>query len=621
MTELITENLYLIILLPLWIFIIIMAGRFFSVYINKKLIYILTLLSSSMGAVISVLLYSNFPSDRIYECVYPFVKINDFVIPFGIHVDKLSLIFSSVLFVISFLIQIFSISYTKYETKQYRFFALLNLFNFSLAGLFFSPNLYQTYVLWEIAGIISYLLISFDYDNSEKSLASKKVFIINRIGDTAFLGGIIICSYLLYEYAPAKSLASLSFYDINTSSVLVDAYASTPLFLTICGLFLIAAAVKSAQFPFYTWLQDAMAAKLPVSALLHSSTLVALGVYLIIRLLPFYTMEPIILKFVVHLGILTAIICSMCAIAQTNAKKTLAYSTSAQLGLMFYAIGVLNIKAGLALFCAHAAIKSLLFITLPDEDKEWNYAKFFLFLIGGLSLSGALLSGMIAKELFTYSLGLNGKIIISILSFLSAFYIMRIALVIVNKQGLEKIKPINFEIFPALGLLAANIVLYIYIRKIGTYQIAESFWAAITAWAVVYIMYLRQLFFKVPYIYPLCYNGFYLDKFYMTTVLYIYNTTANIFNKIDIKFLSNYNPIINISKFGIAIVSWIETNIMNKSVSSTANFTRRISAISKQFQTKNVQWYNFYGFVIITAIISVLVIAYVAILTYSRGVG
>ena len=167
-----------------------------------------------------------------------------------------------------------------------------------MAGLFFSPNLFQTYFFWEIASVVSYILIGFEYNKINKSIAAKKVFLTNRIGDTAFVGAIIMCSYFLYSYAPNKTLADLSFMDMNTISTLVYAYASSPVFEIICGMFIISALVKSAQFPFYNWLQDAMEAKLPVSALLHSATLVALGIFLTLRLLSFYTLEPVILKII-----------------------------------------------------------------------------------------------------------------------------------------------------------------------------------------------------------------------------------------------------------------------------------------------------------------------------------
>jgi NADH-quinone oxidoreductase subunit L len=168
-------------------------------------------------------------------------------------------------------------------------------------------------LFWEAVGVVSYLLIGFEYNKIAKSQASKKVFIINRIGDTAFLGAIIICSYFMYSYAPNKAFATLSLIDMNTISTLVYAYTSTPLFWLICLMFLLAALIKSAQFPFYNWLQDAMEAKLPVSALLHSSTLVASGVYLTLRLLPFLTLESRFLNILIIFGFLTAILCSISA--------------------------------------------------------------------------------------------------------------------------------------------------------------------------------------------------------------------------------------------------------------------------------------------------------------------
>ena len=163
MSDLILDNIYLILLLPFWIFLIVMCGRFFSVYVNKKIIYVLTLLSSLLGIIVCSITF--FKLELPLEQNFSFLKIGDFSIYFGIQVDKLSLIFALVLFVISFLVQSFSILYMKNEQKQYRFYAYLNMFNFVMAGLFFSPNLYQMYFFWELAGIMSYLLIGFDYKN------------------------------------------------------------------------------------------------------------------------------------------------------------------------------------------------------------------------------------------------------------------------------------------------------------------------------------------------------------------------------------------------------------------------------------------------------------------------
>ena len=619
MAEITLNNIYLILLLPLWVFLIIMLGRFFSVYVNPKITGALTLLSSGAGVLLCAAALYKLPQGSVYETSYPFIHINNFIISCGIQTDKLGLVFALTLFLVSFLVQIFALSYMQGEKKNYRFFALLNLFNFGMTGLFFSPNLFQTYVFWEIVGIVSYLLIGFEYNKEAKSIASKKVFIMNRIGDTALIGGIVLCSYFMYQYAPDKSLATLSFCDMTTISTLVCVYSSKFLYWAICGLFILAAMVKSAQFLFYPWLQDAMEAKLPVSALLHSATLVAAGLFVTLRMTEFYSLDMRILKLIAIIGILTALVCSLCACAQRNPKKTLAYSTSAQFGLMYMGLGLLNIKACVAFFAAHAFIKSMLFITLPDKQKEWDYTSFILFLIGGLSLSGLVFSGMISKEMLALNFGNNATILFCIVSFLTAFYIIRIALVIADENGLEKRKPKVFEILPVIGLLAINIALYIYLRRYE-YKIAEPFWFALFAWICVYLLYINKGFKKLPLIYPLAYNGFYLDKFYMNVCAKIYAVFSDICNWVDTKVFGEYRPIIYLSKSGVKISEFIETKIMDGGVNAIKKVAKGLSGIDLRVQNGNIQRYNAYAFIIITAIITCLIFAYVAIISFVGGI-
>lgn len=607
----ILDNIYLVLLMPFWIFLIIMLGRFFSVYVNKKIIYALTLLSSAFGAGLTSIVLFKIPADNILEYQIPFIKINDFIINCGLHVDRLALIFALVLFLVSFFVQLFSVSYMKGEKKNYRFYALLNLFNFGMAGLFFSPNLFQTYMFWEIVGVASYLLIGFEYFKQEKSIASKKVFIINRIGDTALIGAIILCSYFMYTYSANKAFTTLSFVDMNAISTFVYAYTSTPLFVLIGVLFIIAGVVKSAQFPFYNWLQDAMEAKLPVSALLHSATLVASGVFIIIRLLPFFTLETALLKLIAIIGLLTAVICSLSAIANNHPKKVLAYSTSAQMGLVFLAIGTMNLKAGIIFFIAHAFIKSMMFLTLPEMNKEFKFVNFIMFLLGGLSLSGLMFSGMLSKELIYANLSSPLNIIFCVISFLTAFYIIRIALVI----GLDKDKTINKSQFVSIfTLFVLNIIFYFYIRRQIQYSVAEPFWSALTAWICVYILYLKNAFWKVPILYDLCLNGFYLDKFYTNTIASIYAKLANACSIIDTKVFANYKPLIWGAKTGVKIASLVEEELMDGAVNFVTNTSKWISSVDKKIQSGNVQTYNAYGFIIITIILTLLVLGYTYLL-------
>ncbi len=606
MTDIILDNIYLILLIPFWLFLIIMLGRFFSVYVNKNIIYALTLLSSFLSSVFCGYALLNLSNN--IETQIPFVKINNFIISAGLYIDKTALIFALTLFVVSFLVQLFSISYMKKEKKTYRFYALLNLFNFAMAGLFFSQNLFQSYVFWEIVGVVSYLLIGFEYFKKEKSIASKKVFITNRIGDTALLCAIISCSYLVYSYSNNYQLTTLSFADIDIISVLVDTYTLTPLFIGICLLFIIAATVKSAQFPFYTWLQDAMEAKLPVSALLHSATMVASGVFLLIRLYPFFNLETSLLNIIAIIGLITAIMCSFSACAQLQPKKVLAYSTSAQLGLMFFALGMSNIKAAIILFVAHALIKSMLFLTL--EEEKFSFANFVLFLIGGLSLSGVIFSGMIAKEFLYLDLPLTLKVVFSLISFLTAFYIIRIALIIGMDKEQKKIP------YVPIILTLLNIIFYLFIRTQVKYEVSEPFWAALTAWVCVYILYIKSAFWKVPILYPLTFNGFYLDKFYTDIVANWYSKFATCLNTIDTKILSNYTPLIYTAKLGVKISDYIEKNIMNGTVKLITDSAKNISKFDLKSQNGNVQRYNAYAFIILTLIITCLIIGYACFYLY-----
>lgn len=599
MADIILDNIYLILLLPLWIFLIIMSARFFAVYVNNRIIYTLTLLSSFFGVLLCSV--SLIKLTLTIEQSFPFIKIGNFVLDFGLHVDKLSLIIALVLFLVSFLVQMFSVSYMKDEPKQYRYYAYLNMFNFSMAGLIFSPNLFQMYFFWELVGVMSYLLIGFDYKNSVKSEASRRVFLTNRIGDTALLGGIIFSSYLMYNYSGNLSFAALSFEDMNAITTLISAYTDTPVFYLLCILFIIGAAVKSAQFPFYTWLQDAMEAKLPVSALLHSATMVAAGAYLLIRMLPLFTLEASVLQIIAWLGILTALICSILASIETHPKKVLAYSTSANFGLMFFAIGILNVKAALIFFVAHAFIKSMLFLSIDENE---NFVNYITFLLGGLSLSGLIFSGVIAKEFLFVSINNPVfSVIYCLTAFLTAFYIMRISLIMVqNKKLVNRINLAKYA--PVAVLFLLNIVFYFAVRGKVAYKVAEPFWAALAGWAAVYFLYTKNLltkFDKTPKL---------LERFYNNVLAKIYEKFAIAMNFIDVKVFGNYKPLLIASKCGVKTAGWIEENIMNKSVTLTADLTKMLSKWGSKLQTKNIQSYNAYAFILVTIVVSLVIIAY-----------
>ena len=605
MADLILENISLIILLPLWIFLIIMCGRFFSVYVNKNIINALTLIASGLGIFMCGISLKNIQSP--IEWIYPFIKINDFSVSFGLHIDKLSLSIALILFVISFAVQAFSVSYMKDNRASYRFFALLNLFNFGMASLLFSPNLYQFYIFWEVIGIISYLLIGFDYQNPIKSEASKRVFLINRIGDTALLGGIILVSAIMYSYTANPAYTELAFADMNAISAMLEAYTTTPVFNIICSLFIIGAMVKSAQYPFHTWLQEAMEAEIPVSALLHSATMATAGVYLIAKIMPLLTIEASLMTAISIIGILTAIICSLAASIETTPKKVLAYSTSANLGLMFLALGMGNIKAAFILLAAHALIKSMLFILLPNKNNTTTKVELLMFLTGGLSLAGLILAGVPAKE-YLYS-SLNANSIMSSLflcaSFFTAFYIVRLWFILKQNVNYEYNRTYHL---PALCLLILNVIFYIRYRTLG-YEVSAPYWIGVCAVIFAIILYKFNLitrFNKVPKITETVCNKF---------LPAIYGKIADACSYTDIRLLSEYKPIILMSGLLVKIFNWVEINVMNKSVSIVKEGSKNISRLDMVLQSGNVQTYNAYAFILVTIIITLVIIGYTLIIT------
>ena len=611
MDNLIKDNISLAIFIPFWIFLIIMGGRFFSVYVNRKLIYALTLFASFLGTIICChgLKYLT----HGIEWSQSFIKINDFTLHFGIHVDRISLITGAVLFGISFVVQLFSVSYMKNEKKNYRFFALLNLFNFAMAALIFSPNLYQLYFFWEIIGIASYLLIGFEYDNNTKSISSKRVFLTNRVGDTALIGGILLTTYIMYNYSGNSAYTTLSIQDFNTISTLLMAYTTTPVFLTVCSLFIVGAMVKSAQFPFHIWLIDAMEAKLPVSALLHSATMVAAGIYLIIRLMPFFALSHILTTILTVIGLITALVCALSASMEVHPKKVLAYSTSANLGLMFIALGLGNVKLAIILLCVHALIKSMLFLALPKEDKLISYADFSIFVIGALSLSGLLFAGMYSKEIFFEFIKNNIMIEIPFLifTFISAFYILRLAVLIFKNSTMIKNSNIT-ELGANLILLAANIAIYIYFQRFER-SLSLPYLFGLIGVILVFIMTKTNSLLtmnKPPEI---------IANILNTIIPAIYEKFCNFAAAIEKRVFSNYTPIYKLTDLSVKLVYYIEENIMNKSVRLTAEACKAIAKQDLILQSGNIQTYNAYAFILVTIVVTLVIIGYTFIITNVGG--
>jgi len=321
------------------------------------------------------------------------------------YIDSLTLLMFTMVTFIATCIHLFAIGYMKEElTEEYedhevhtshghftrpgrfhRFFAYLSLFCFSMLGLVLAGNIFQVFIFWELVGICSYLLIGFYIERKSASTAANKAFIMNRVGDFGFLIGLMIlwtwCGTFQFADTGAgpglftmmrgqdgvldvsEDGSQVHFQDADGRRLEREGQPNSISYLLLiaagCGIF--AGCIgKSAQFPLQTWLPDAMEGPTPVSALVHSATMVAAGVYLAGRFYPVFT--PEVLLVIAYTGCITLFVAATIALVATDIKRVLAYSTISQLGYMMLGIGVAGWGAGLFHLVTHAFFKSLMFL-------------------------------------------------------------------------------------------------------------------------------------------------------------------------------------------------------------------------------------------------------------------
>ena len=326
----------------------------------------------------------------------------------GIWVDNQSALMAVVVTLVALLVNIYSIEYKKGDRHYNRFFAYIGIFVFAMMGVVFADNLLITFIFWELVGFASYLLIGFWFDKEKAVLASKKAFLINKVSDVFFLIGLMI----LWADNGTLQLSAIN-YQLSTG------WAALCIFIGCMG--------KSAQFPFQIWLPDAMEGPTPVSALIHAATMVAAGVYLMVRIS--FLITPDISIFIMLVGAVTAFVGAFAAITQYDLKRVLAFSTVSQLGVMMAGIGVGAYEAAFFHLVTHAFFKACLFLSagsvihgfhhilhqLESSEKRFYFDKqdmrsmggvrkympitFIAFLISGCALAGIpFFSGFISKD-------------------------------------------------------------------------------------------------------------------------------------------------------------------------------------------------------------------------------
>ena len=276
-----------------------------------------------------------------------------FKIDAGFLLDPLSSIWLLFVTGVGMLIHIYSMGYMAHEGGYYRFFGYLNLFMFSMLTLILADNYALMFVGWEGVGLCSYLLIGFYFQRHSASTAANKAFIVNRIGDAGFLLGMFMIAW---------HFGSVQYTQVNAMARSGQFAIGDPVITAACLLLFVGACGKSAQFPLYVWLPDAMEGPTPVSALIHAATMVTAGVYMVARSNALFVLAPHAMKTVAIVGALTAIFAATIGLVQNDIKRVLAYSTVSQLGYMFLALGVGAFGAGVFHVFTHAFFKALLFL-------------------------------------------------------------------------------------------------------------------------------------------------------------------------------------------------------------------------------------------------------------------
>ena len=549
--------------------------------------------------------------------LYNWITSGNFNAQAAFLVDPLSLIMLLVVSGVGFLIHIYSVGYMHDDPGYARYFSYLNLFVVNMLILVMANNFLLMFVGWEGVGLCSYLLIGFWYEKQSASDAGKKAFVVNRIGDFGFLLGIFLIFY---------TFGTINFRDVFAQAGTYPVGSTIITIITLC-LF-VGATGKSAQIPLYTWLPDAMEGPTPVSALIHAATMVTAGVYMVARCSPLYVQAPISMTVVAVTGLATAFMAASIGLAQNDIKRVLAYSTVSQLGFMFVACGVGAFVAGIFHLMTHAFFKALLFLgsgsVIHGMHGEQDMRKmgalkskmpitYAVMLTGTLAIAGIFpFAGFFSKDEILFKALTDGHVgywaIASTAALMTAFYmfrlifmtfygekrwdphvhphesppVMTIPLIILailstvgGFVGIPLIQGWNvFHDFlsPSIAHVAAGHAVH-HSSHFEVIMMLVSMGVALVGIFLAYKMYIKQpelpekVTERVPGLYDLIYNKYYIDELYDATVV---------------------EPIKNGS-----VMLWKEadTKVIDGVVNGTASFVEKLSAVIRKLETGYVQNY------------------------------
>jgi NADH-quinone oxidoreductase subunit L len=427
---------------------------------------------------LAVTIFVSLHETRIVN-VYQFLNFEDFKLNFSIQVDALSIWMTMIVTGVGALIHLFSMGYMSHDKGYYKFFTYLNMFVFAMLILVLGSNYFMLFFGWEGVGICSYLLIGFHYSDAQKgianSVAARKAFIMNRIGDL----GLLIALFLLLA-----QFGTLEYTELADKILVENINPSTWMMFGITICLFIGATGKSAQIPLFTWLPDAMAGPTPVSALIHAATMVTAGIFLVVRSNFLFELAPMTQDIMLYVGLATSLVAAFIALKQNDIKKVLAYSTVSQLGFIFVSLGMGGYVAAMFHVTTHAFFKALLFLgsgsvihAMSDEQdirqmgglKKYIPITHITFLIGTLAIAGfPFLSGFFSKdEILAHALHHNVIIyvLLAISAMVTAIYMFRLYFLVFHGsfRGTEEVKhhlhesPLNMTL-PLMVLAVLSVV-------------------------------------------------------------------------------------------------------------------------------------------------------------------
>jgi NADH-quinone oxidoreductase subunit L len=497
--------------------------------------------------------------------LFSWVKMGDFQLTIGTKIDALSKSMMFVVTFIGFLVHVFSLGYMKDEPGKGRFFGGLSLFMFSMTGIVLAPNLPMMFIFWELVGVSSYILIGHWYDKNSAADAAKKAFLTNRIGDFGFMIGILLIWSLT---------GGITDFDQLKEWFVAHPGQSTGLMVAITLCIFCGTVGKSAQFPLHVWLPDAMEGPTPVSALIHAATMVAAGVYLMVRCSFLVLASPDAAMVISYIGGVTALMAALMATQQNDIKRVLAFSTLSQLGYMVMAVGLLKgEEAGYFHLFTHAFFKAMLFLgsgavihACHHEQDIWKMGGLsskmklttLTFAIGTAALIAVpFTSGFFSKEEILAAALEKNKVLFGLAAFtalLTAFYMTRMFVVAFlgkprteNADHAHEVGPIM--LLPLLILAVPSVIAglpfftSLFGLKIGEHaghlHMGTPFFASIASLVIGaglgFALYKGKN--EEPLKISLFANKFYFDEIYAWIVKKFQDTTAGILALLDKVFI------------------------------------------------------------------------------------